>query len=74
MIMIKIEKNVPIPQQREKYPFRDMKVGESFYYDNGTSPYQCLYNACRMFSHKQKGDWKFTVRKEGEGARIWRTK
>ena len=74
MIMIKIEKNVPIPSHRGKYPFRDMKVGESFYYDNGTSNYQCLYNASRIFCIREKIDWKFTVRKEGEGARIWRTK
>ena len=31
---MKIEKNIPMPKGRSKYPFRDMAVGDSLFFDN----------------------------------------
>ena len=85
--MIKIEKNVPIPDKcpndgrgkKSKYPFEKMEVGDSFLHDE---PYSHaaqtrLHNAARNFKnyHRDKFDWKFTVRKvEGNKIRVWRVK
>lgn len=72
MITIKIEKNVPLPTRTsgpraEKYPLRELEVGESFYVD---------IKAPALSSHARRvakdTDRKFVVRPEGEGSRVWR--
>lgn len=59
--------NVPIPETRLKYPFHQMKVGDSFY---------TLSGAVRSaaFNHANTHDKKFITRAEGEGFRVWRVK
>lgn len=64
--MIEIEKNVPVPSNRTKYPFKDMEVGDSFFASQ-VNPRSLRTLAWR---HRPK---KFTVHKEGEGYRCWRT-
>lgn len=61
-----IEKNVPMPVSRGKYPFRDMQVGDSFVADEKAR------GAAVAFASRVDGV-KFAIRKEGEKVRIWRT-
>lgn len=63
----KIEKNVSVPDSR-RYPFPDMKVGDSYYDDDGMN----LRSAAWQFARRH--GWKFITRREGEGVRIWRMK
>jgi hypothetical protein len=69
---VKIEKNIPLPKQRvRKYPFENMKVGDSFYSEVAPSS---LLTCAKHFCKKYYPNWNFTVRKINKGARIWRTK
>jgi hypothetical protein len=62
---IKIEKGIPIPTPRKKYPFFTMKVGESFFSDKpGVANLSSI--------HSRKGKEKFTCRKVEGGWRVWR--
>ena len=69
-----IESNVPIPKTRAVYPFRDMKLKESFFVDNGKlrskrkSFYATVSNAGKRLGRK------FVVRDMGGGFRVWRIK
>lgn len=74
--MLMIDKNVPIPPERRKpnkYPFADMKVGDSFFAP-GMRPEQI---AGSIVKYRGQG-WEFTRRaltENGEaGTRVWRTK
>lgn len=73
----KIENKVPVPVvsvkgsrvSYAKYPFANMNVGDSFYADGKTV--NQLVGASRYFARNNEG-FKFTVRKEGNGCRVWR--
>ena len=74
MSAIQIDKNVPLPKKANgrldhKYPFRQMKVGDSFLYPEGVSP-TAAYHVARY--HSLKMQVQFTVRKTPEGFRCWR--
>lgn len=65
---MKIDKNIPIPNSVNKYPFQDMEIGDSFYVSSITT---------RKFSNYRDTKWtkygkKFTAKKENDGVRIWR--
>jgi hypothetical protein len=68
---MKIETDVPLPEssRARKYPFLDMKVGDSVYFDdenvNGRA-----YRAA--MSTGRRWDQKYVARREGTGLRIWR--
>jgi hypothetical protein len=70
--MAKIEKNIPIPEReprRQKHPWDQLAVGESFVLDNS------LINArtyCRQAN--QRYGKEFTPRLLNGKVRIWRTK
>lgn len=74
--MIKIEKNVPIPNKRgsgrkAKYPFSEMQIGDSFFTDNILP--RALYQAAKLWNKRSGKDYRWKAYKEGEfGARIWR--
>lgn len=78
----KIEKNIPVPKKRTggvvKYPFSEMKVGDSFLADkNYSRKLMARYsNAARNYARqsKENNHFKFTIRKTEEGIRIWRIK
>ena len=70
--MYKIDKNIPLPKRAEKYPFGSMGVGHSFYAKDKSRG--TLYAAAIKFRRENYVDWKFTVKPEGTGARIWRVK
>ena len=70
MSEFKIEKNVPIPGDRAKYPFADMEVGDSFvvHPDNAGN-----VNSSSMAYTKKCPGVKFRMRKQTETeSRIWR--
>ena len=69
--MVKIEKKIPIPEYRSKYPFASMEVGDSFYME--IDP-QILSSAAWHWSRYKNNESKFKTRKEGKGARCWRIK
>lgn len=84
MAKIKLDDDVPIPGSysgEDKYPFRDMKVGQSFFEEGKTSDQ--LTNSASHW--RKKMGWKFKARnvteqvtdddgtvREAKGARIWR--
>lgn len=66
--MIEIDKNVPIPEKRErkgKYPFPKMEVGDSFFTKSDG-----VKAALSRYSKAHGVD--LISRKEGDGFRIWR--
>lgn len=63
-----VEKGYPIPERRcTKYPYGKMDVGDSFY---------CTEERTRLYSSSSqyglRNGMKFSVRKEGDGYRVWR--
>ena len=70
--MIKIEKNVSLPQIKNKYPWDKMKVGDSFAVDKAAI--NNLHSNANYYLKKTKLKWKFTMRKNGDGVRVWRIK
>lgn len=78
--MIEIDKEIPIPEHREynKYPFRDMGVGDSFLVniepgEDYSRTRKRVESAASGFRRRNPGR-KFIIRKEGSAARIWRIK
>lgn len=62
MSEIKIDKGVPMPT---KYPWKSMEIGDSFvfpYRPSNKGLYRCAAHA----------GIKISIRKEGDGIRIWR--
>ena len=73
---IQIEKGVPAPTKQtrsSKYPFRDMKVGDSFFIksDDPEPLRKKLSSASTMFC-KTNPDFKFKTQVFDTGVRIWR--
>lgn len=83
---IKIEKNIPIPDKfrgaNNKYPFKDMKVGDSFFIPFAGSGYKdisilhnSINNARRLYvSLNKEKEFVSSKTKDGTGLRIWRAK
>lgn len=71
--MLAIEKNVPLPTpsgRTPKYPWRMMEVGDSFFVRNTT-----VKNfSGNTWSAWKKTGFKYAVRAEGDGVRVWRIK
>jgi hypothetical protein len=68
---MKIETDIPVPvsTRSRKYPFLDMQVGESIWFDeqvNGRAYRSALSTGTRH-------NLKFVARKEDSGIRIWRS-
>ena len=68
--IVKIDKGVPLPTARRKYPWDEMEVGDSFFSPVG--------QATLMTQSRRRSDRKFTscaVEENGvRGTRIWRVK
>lgn len=76
--MYKIEKNVPIPYGAgspggNKYPWREMDVGDSFPIKTEKEAKRISAAAC-WYSGSHKDEVRFSVRKNGKGYRCWRVK
>jgi len=78
---MKVDNNIPLPEQKSgrerKYPWWDLKVGDSFLMFTDPSRSNC-HKAAAMsatFSKRVKGGkWKFSVRTTDKGIRVWRIK
>lgn len=76
---MKIDKDIPISGRNNykgigppcKYPWVDMKVGDSIYV---TITIGGIASTANSWRKRNKPDWVFSARKEGEGVRIWRIK
>ena len=74
MAEFKVEKDVPLPKlvRRVKYPFREMEVGDSFFYEGGQ---KSIHTAASKFC-RDNPEYKFTTRQVEEGGvkgvRVWR--
>lgn len=70
--MIQVQKGIPVPDIRRRYPWPGMKVGDSFFVA-GITPNKMSSNA-----HKALGPGNYaqrTVEEEGQrGVRVWRIK
>jgi hypothetical protein len=70
-LSIKIDKDVPLPNGGpSRYPWDQMKSGDSFYIE-GSMALARLQRASGGWRRKHGGE--FVVRREGNGARVWRT-
>lgn len=66
---MKIDKNIPVPNDKPKYPFSEMEIGDSIWMENGASGAASAYMYRKKhpeFNFMKKSD------KEGLGARLWR--
>ncbi len=66
---IVIERGIPLPKNNrwKRYPFAEMKVGDSFFVPSKKS--------CNAgFYYGKRHNMKFTVRQENGGCRVWRVR
>lgn len=78
--VFQIERNIPLPDQtrglRNKYPWKQMKIDESFLVPCGSWETPEVMNSltsCRAGAQRNTG-FKFALRKVKDGIRVWRTK
>jgi hypothetical protein len=75
--LFQIDKKIPLPARgvngKSKYPFLEMKVGDSVLFPDGEASRATIYAYC---SRLKKDGMKFVtqVQKEPKGVRVWRTK
>lgn len=65
--MVRVDKKVPVPAARKVYPWKEIKVGESFFCDNPHARSN-LYHAASYHKIKIK------TAIDGDGIRVWRVK
>lgn len=72
---IEVMSGVPIPKpqrnRNSKYPFAEMKVGDSFHVDGDPEKADALLRSV-SYRYGKENAVKFTVRRTESGARIWR--
>ena len=71
--MYSIEKNIPVPEGRSKYPFPKMEVGDSFFVPSKDIVGARISVALNYYKRKNPKK-TFISRKSADGMRIWRTK
>lgn len=75
---IQIETDIPIPERPKnlaaKYPWREMKVGDSFLIPrvNGEPVQAVRERASKAIQYARKFGSKYTIRVGEAGARVWR--
>lgn len=72
--MYKIEKGIPVGvvSTKNKYPFDQMEVGDSFYV-KGDQKKKVAVGVAVTYYKKFHANKKFTCRTSSEGIRVWRT-
>lgn len=72
-----VEANMPMPSRavgrKPKYPFPEMKVGDSFFVPDGGTKGQTVRMASYHYG-KRHGGQVFSTLKDGDGYRCWRIK
>lgn len=75
MSEFKIESGVPIPEglggtgRAFKYPWRGMKIGDSFFVPGGN---RASLSACASRFRSFNKEFKFVAANEQDGVRVWR--
>jgi hypothetical protein len=75
--VLKVDKNKGIPDKKRgpggasKYPFKDLKIGDSFLIPDKTKK-NGIYSMLAAFNKKQSKPIKITIRMEEDGIRVWR--
>jgi len=74
--MVKIERNIPIPN-KQSCPygiavFRKLEVGDSFWVELETKHAQRVRSMSQSVREYVDKTRKFTIRREGNGYRVWR--
>lgn len=74
----KIVSSVPLPatarSQYAKWPFGEMKVGDSFFVpDEIAGPAANILRPAAAYYAKRHPNWHYTTRREDGGYRVWRT-
>lgn len=64
---MKIEKSIPMPEAWNKYPFKDMDIGDSFLVEGDVVKVRNAAHAWGKVNNK-----KFSVKKVEGGHRCWR--
>ena len=64
-----VEKSVPLPEGKKRYPYKEMEVGDSFFVGDGKLQVVCNAN----YRASKRLGMQFIARKEVEGVRVWRT-
>ena len=68
MINVGLDKDVPLPEARKRYPYKEMEVGDSFFVEGGG-----IQNICNQnYRTGKKLGRSFIARKEDNGVRVWR--
>jgi hypothetical protein len=78
MSEFKIERNIPLPPRKTKYPWATMAVGDSFFVPGkpGDDSFHNVFSAAMVTQRKLRRtgrDVTFTVRRCEGGTRVWRT-
>ena len=69
--MVKIDKGIPIPSNVSKYPWADLKIGDSFLAPGLVVSSQI--SATIRYQRSKRGH-EYRCKKEDDGLRIWRIK
>ena len=69
--MFEVERDIPMPRRYSKYPWDDMKVGDSFFGPGLDEKARSRLNAAAYYRGKTRGG-RYLVRKVTGGVRIWR--
>jgi hypothetical protein len=78
---IQIDKNIPVPDKKSgancKYPWREMKVGDSFLvpYRSAADANERAYQQSGIINNqKSYRPKRYTSRQQKDGIRVWRIK
>lgn len=77
--MIIVEKNIPIPSRvwkhgtHGRYPYSEMKIGDSFLYPKNVS-HAAASSGAYQWARVNKKKWRFACRMVNGKIRIWRVK
>ena len=63
-----VEKSVPLPEGKKRYPYKEMDIGDSFFVGDGKLQVVCNAN----YRASKRLGMQFIARKEPEGVRVWR--
>ena len=69
--MFQIESGVEMPMGRTKYPFADMRPGDSIRFGDEKRANSARVSAMR-FSRTHAAAWRFQLRRVENGWRLWR--
>ena len=67
---VDLDRNIPLPNPRQKYPYREMNIGDSFFVEGAS-----LQNICNQnYRNGKTLNMSFIARSEDNGIRVWRVK